>query len=55
MQFQMSYHVSKKYSSISEAFSKHFRRTYEAFLRKTLDTKMQFQAFSSISQTRKEH
>jgi hypothetical protein len=24
MQFQMSYHVSKKYSSIYEAFFKHF-------------------------------
>jgi hypothetical protein len=29
----MSYHVSKKYSSIYEAFFKHFQITFEEFLK----------------------
>jgi hypothetical protein len=37
----------KHFQSISEELMKHFK--------KTLDNKMQFQAFSSIYQARKEH
>jgi hypothetical protein len=33
VQFQMSYHISKKYSSISEAFFKHFQSISEDLLK----------------------
>jgi hypothetical protein len=46
MQFQMSYHIGKKYSSIYEAFFKHFQSVSEELmkhLKNPLDTKVQFQ------------
>jgi hypothetical protein len=55
MQFQMSYHVSKKYSSIYEAFFKHFQMSYHVSKKYSSIYEAFFKHFQSISKELMKH